>query len=139
MLGNASVWSGRRHSAVAGLLRRNEPVHAQGLKVGNRPGRVLTGGGYLPGPFAGVADGLLNHDHGLPFGRGQIGGPRRHDHLVSAVHLERRLDGLSDEPRSGRPSAVTDDDVERAITLTLETTPKGATIGAPGQWPSAAG
>ena len=41
--------------------------------------------------------------------------------------LERRLDGLSDEPRSGRPRVVTDDDVERVITLTLETTPKDAT------------
>ena len=29
--------------------------------------------------------------------------------------LERRLDGLSDEPRSGRPRAVTDEDVERVI------------------------
>ena len=41
--------------------------------------------------------------------------------------LERRLDGLSDEPRSGRPRAVTDEDVERVIALTLESTPKGAT------------
>ena len=41
--------------------------------------------------------------------------------------LERRLDGLSDEPRSGRPRAVTDEDVERVITLTLESTPKDAT------------
>ncbi len=41
--------------------------------------------------------------------------------------VERRLDGLSDEPRSGLPRAVTDDDVERVITLTLETTPRGAT------------
>ena len=41
--------------------------------------------------------------------------------------LERRLDGLSDEPRSGRPRAVTDEDVERVITLTLEFTPKDAT------------
>ncbi len=41
--------------------------------------------------------------------------------------LERRLDGLPDEPRSGRPRAVTDDDVERVITLTLETAPRDAT------------
>ncbi len=41
--------------------------------------------------------------------------------------VERRLDGLSDEPRSGRPRSVTDEDVERVITLTLETTPKDAT------------
>ena len=40
---------------------------------------------------------------------------------------ELRLDGLSDEPRSGRPRAVTDDDVERVITQTLETTPRDAT------------
>ena len=40
--------------------------------------------------------------------------------------LERRLDGLSDEPRSGRPRAVTDDDVERVI-MTLETAPRDAT------------
>ncbi len=41
--------------------------------------------------------------------------------------LKRRLDGLLDEPRSGRPRAVADDDVERVITLTLETTPRDAT------------
>ena len=43
-----------------------------------------------------------------------------------ARFLERRLDGLSDEPRSGRPRTVTDDDVERVVTLTLETTPRDA-------------
>ena len=41
--------------------------------------------------------------------------------------LKRRLDGLLDEPRSGRPRAVADDDVARVITLTLETTPRDAT------------
>ena len=41
--------------------------------------------------------------------------------------LERRLDGLVDEPRSGRPRTVTDAEVERVVTLTLETKPKDAT------------
>ena len=40
---------------------------------------------------------------------------------------ERRLDGLVDEPRPGAPRTITDADVERAITLTLETTPSDAT------------
>ena len=44
-----------------------------------------------------------------------------------ARFLERRLDGLSDEPRSGRPRSVADDDGERGTTLTLETTPRDAT------------
>ena len=43
-----------------------------------------------------------------------------------ARFVERRLDDLSDEPRSGRPRAVTDDDVEWVIALTLETTPRDA-------------
>ena len=37
------------------------------------------------------------------------------------------LDGLCDEPRSGRPRTVTDDNVEQVLTLTLETTPDDAT------------
>ncbi len=40
---------------------------------------------------------------------------------------ERRLDGLVDEPRPGRPRTVSDADVERLITETLESTPSGAT------------
>jgi len=40
---------------------------------------------------------------------------------------KRRLDGLLDEPRPGAPHTITDADVERAITLTLETTPSDAT------------
>ncbi len=41
--------------------------------------------------------------------------------------VSKRLNGLLDEPRPGQPRKVTDDDVERVITLTLESTPKNAT------------
>jgi transposase len=40
---------------------------------------------------------------------------------------EHRLDGLTDEPRPGRPRTVTDEQVEEVIVKTLESTPKDAT------------
>ena len=40
---------------------------------------------------------------------------------------ERRLEGLLDEPRPGRPRTVTDERVEQIVTTTLESTPKDAT------------
>jgi transposase len=39
----------------------------------------------------------------------------------------RGLDGLHDEPRPGKPRAITDEDVERVIVKTLEEEPVGAT------------
>lgn len=41
--------------------------------------------------------------------------------------VERRLDGLYDEPRVGRPRSVTDADVERVIDATLHESPRGRT------------
>jgi transposase len=41
--------------------------------------------------------------------------------------LTRRLDGLLDEPRPGAPRTISDAQVERVLTRTLETTPADAT------------
>jgi transposase len=44
-----------------------------------------------------------------------------------ARFAERRLDGLLDEPRPGKPRKVGDEEVERVLALTLESTPRDAT------------
>src|SRR5687768_4769645 len=41
--------------------------------------------------------------------------------------LEKRLEGLLDEPRVGRPRKVTDERVEQLVVETLESTPRAAT------------
>src|SRR4029434_2571910 len=41
--------------------------------------------------------------------------------------VNKRLDGLLDEPRLGTPLRLSDTEVERVLTMTLESTPKDAT------------
>jgi len=41
--------------------------------------------------------------------------------------IRARIDGLLDEPRPGAPRSITDGEVERVVTMTLETLPKNAT------------
>ncbi len=41
--------------------------------------------------------------------------------------LARRIDGLADAPRSGRPREIDDEDVARVLATTLETPPDGST------------
>ncbi len=44
-----------------------------------------------------------------------------------ARFIERRLDGLLDEPRPGAPRKITDEKIEEAVRLTLESQPHNAT------------
>jgi transposase len=41
--------------------------------------------------------------------------------------FERRIDGLLDAPRSGRPRRIDEDEVQRVLAMTLETPPDGST------------
>ncbi|TDD95874.1 IS630 family transposase [Actinomadura rubrisoli] len=41
--------------------------------------------------------------------------------------IERRLEGLADEPRPGAPREITDERIEQVVVATLERTPEGAT------------
>ena len=52
---------------------------------------------------------------------GEIGLAKQTVGKWRARFIERRLDGLLDEPRPGGPRSITDTDVERVVTLTLET------------------
>jgi transposase len=52
--------------------------------------------------------------------RGTVGKWRRR-------FIDRRLDGLHDEPRPGAPRSIGDDEIERVIVKTLEETPANAT------------
>jgi transposase len=69
-----------------------------------------------------AADGLRNTEVAAELGV--------HRNMVAkwrSRFLQHRLDGLSDEPRPGRPRTVTDEQVEEVIVRTLETTPRDAT------------
>ena len=67
-------------------------------------------------------------------GRGADGAPWR------GRFAERRLDGLLDEPRPGRPRKITDEQVEEVIVKTLESAPPdGGTHWSTRRWPPRSG
>jgi transposase len=68
------------------------------------------------------ADGMSNEDVAVRLGvsRPTVGKWR-------SRFVQRRLDGLVDEPRSGAPRTITDEQVEQVIVATLESTPRDAT------------
>jgi transposase len=97
------VLSDEERSVLAGWSRRR--TTAQALAMRSRIVLACAEGGSI----AQVASGL-----GLS--RGTVSKWR-------SRFLVGRLDGLSDEPRPGRPRVITDEQVERVITRTLEQTP----------------
>jgi transposase len=101
------VLSEDERRALEGLRRRRKTAQALAL----RAAIVL-----------GCADGKSNGDvaKALRVTRQTVGKWR-------ARFAAERLEGLLDEPRPGAPRKISDEAVERVVTTTLETTPKGAT------------
>jgi transposase len=69
-----------------------------------------------------AAEGLKNTEIG-----GRLGITRGMAAKWRARFAEHGLDGLTDEPRPGRPRTITDEQVEEVIVRTLERTPRDAT------------
>lgn len=69
-----------------------------------------------------AANGLSNTDVAA-----QLGWARRTVGKWRRRFLDKRLEGLLDEPRPGTPRRMSDDEVERVITMTLESKPPDAT------------
>src|SRR5699024_5278021 len=69
-----------------------------------------------------AGDGLTNKDIGALIGCSQPTVRKWRTRFI-----ESRRDGLSDEPRPGRPATITTDEVEDVIVASLEETPKNAT------------
>ena len=84
---------------MAGLLRCDVGVHAQGLEVVDCLCRVIASiGGYFLWYCADVVDGLLHHRRSLLLVRGLVGGPSRHDHLVGVVNHRLTVIRLQEVP-----------------------------------------
>jgi len=101
------IVSPSEREALVGLTRRRKTAQALALRA-----RIVLA----------CAAGRDNHDVAEEFRvtRQMVGKWRQR-------FMEQRLDGLYDEPRPGAPRRVSDAEVERVITRTLESTPRGAT------------
>jgi transposase len=104
---SALVLSGEERATLEGWARR--PSTAQALALRCRIVLACAQGGND-----------IEVAERLGVSRGTVGKWRRR-------FIDRRLDGLHDEPRPGAPRSIGDDDVERVIVKTLEETPANAT------------
>jgi Homeodomain-like domain len=76
------------------------------------------GAGVAVADCVGVREGSVEHR-----GRGESGGVRETVRKWRSRFVRDRLEGLTDVPRPGTPRKITDEQVERVITATLEQKP----------------
>jgi hypothetical protein len=98
------------------------PTERETLERWTRRAKTTQGGRPARPPILGGAAGKTNTvvAYELPLTKQTVGKWRTR-------FLRRRLDGLLDEPRPVAPRTITDAQVERVLTQTLETTPADAT------------
>lgn len=72
---------------------------------------------------------VLLAEQGVPDGEiaKRIGKSRETVGIWRRRFVEKRLEGLHDEPKPGAPRTISDDQVDEVVRLTLEETPEGAT------------
>jgi transposase len=119
MAGDLSMASTRGRSTEAIVLSAEERSYLQRQVRGRRVARSLSERCRV---ILRCADGLRSKAVAAELGI--------HEHTVGKWRrrfLAQRIDGLTDEPRPGRPRRISDDEVAAVIERTLQTTPTDAT------------